>query len=41
MESLIAALLGGTALGWIAIPHCLGMCGPLHISICAINKKIV
>ena len=39
MESLIAALLGGTALGWIAIPHCLGMCGPLHVSICAINKK--
>jgi sulfite exporter TauE/SafE len=39
MESLIAALLGGSALGWVAIPHCLGMCGPLHVSVCALNRK--
>jgi sulfite exporter TauE/SafE len=31
MKELIAAILAGSALGWVAIPHCYAMCGPLHI----------
>jgi len=44
MDSLSAATLikavgAGVALGWIAVPHCLGMCGPLHISVCAFHPQ--
>lgn len=39
MESLVTSCLAGLALGWVAIPHCYGMCGPLHISVCAMNRK--
>ena len=35
--TLISALGAGIGLGWIAVPHCLGMCGPLHISVCAFH----
>ncbi len=39
MDSFISSILAGAALGWIAIPHCYGMCGPLHVSICAVNRS--
>tara|TARA_B100000161_G_scaffold108170_1_gene76671 strand:- start:2163 stop:2831 length:669 start_codon:yes stop_codon:yes gene_type:complete len=38
MELLIGSILAGVGLGWIAVPHCYGMCGPLHISVCALNR---
>ena len=38
MELLIGSILAGIGLGWIAVPHCYGMCGPLHISVCALNR---
>ena len=38
MEEIIAAVIGGLAFGFAAIPHCYGMCGPLHISVCALNR---
>ena len=39
MDSFITSILAGAALGWIAIPHCFGMCGPLHVSVCAVNRQ--
>jgi sulfite exporter TauE/SafE len=39
MKELIAAILAGSALGWVAIPHCYAMCGPLHISVCALHRE--
>ena len=35
----IASVLSGLAFGWLAIPHCFGMCGPLHVSVCAIKRN--
>ena len=26
-------------LGWVAIPHCYAMCGPLHVSVCALHRE--
>lgn len=37
--SLIYAATTGLGLGWLSIPHCYAMCGPLHMSICALNWK--
>ena len=34
----IPSILAGLALGWVAIPHCYGMCGPLHVSVCALHR---
>ncbi len=39
MKELIAALIAGSALGWVAIPHCYAMCGPLHVSVCALHRE--
>ena len=39
MKELIAAIIAGSALGWVAIPHCYAMCGPLHISVCALHRE--
>ncbi len=39
MESLLATLFAGAALGWVAIPHCYAMCGPLHVSVCAMHRE--
>ncbi len=38
MQEVITAILSGLALGWVAIPHCYGMCGPLHVSVCAMHR---
>ena len=38
MKELIAAIIAGSALGWVAIPHCYAMCGPLHVSVCALHR---
>jgi sulfite exporter TauE/SafE len=35
--TLFSAIGSGIGLGWIAVPHCLSMCGPLHISVCAFH----
>ncbi|MAW40679.1 MAG: hypothetical protein CMF27_07150 [Kiritimatiellaceae bacterium] len=35
----IPSILAGLALGWVAIPHCFGMCGPLHVSVCALHRS--
>ena len=35
----LPAIFAGLALGWVAIPHCFGMCGPLHISVCATHRN--
>jgi len=35
--TLFSAMGSGIGLGWIAVPHCLSMCGPLHISVCAFH----
>jgi len=39
MKELIAAIIAGSALGWVAIPHCYAMCGPLHVSVCALHRE--
>ncbi len=39
MKELIAVIILGSALGWGAIPHCYAMCGPLHISVCALHRE--
>lgn len=39
MKELIAAVIAGSALGWVAIPHCYAMCGPLHVSVCALHRE--
>ncbi|MCK4563938.1 MAG: sulfite exporter TauE/SafE family protein, partial [Verrucomicrobia bacterium] len=39
MKELIAVIIAGSALGWVAIPHCYAMCGPLHISVCALHRE--
>jgi sulfite exporter TauE/SafE len=39
MKELIATLIAGSALGWVAIPHCYAMCGPLHVSVCALHRE--
>ena len=39
MNELIAAIFMGAALGWTAIPHCYAMCGPLHVSVCALHRE--
>ncbi len=38
MKELIAAIIAGSALGWLAVPHCYAMCGPLHVSVCALHR---
>ena len=37
--TVLSAIGSGVALGWIAVPHCLSMCGPLHISVCAFHPN--
>lgn len=39
MEKIIYAFTAGIGLGWVAIPHCAAMCGPLHLAVCAINRS--
>ncbi|MBN2161706.1 MAG: sulfite exporter TauE/SafE family protein [Pontiellaceae bacterium] len=39
MKDIIAAVLAGTLFGWAALPHCLAMCGPLHVSVCALHRE--
>lgn len=39
MTELIAAIMLGAGLGFTAIPHCYAMCGPLHISVCALHRE--
>ena len=39
MKEIIAAIIAGSALGWVAIPHCYAMCGPLHVSVCALHRE--
>lgn len=39
MKELITAVIMGSTLGWAAIPHCYAMCGPLHVSVCALHRE--
>ncbi|MDZ8119455.1 sulfite exporter TauE/SafE family protein [Pontiella agarivorans] len=39
MEQLIAAIILGAGIGFTAIPHCYAMCGPLHVSVCALHRE--
>lgn len=39
MNEILAAIIAGSALGWVAIPHCYAMCGPLHVSVCALHRE--
>ncbi len=39
MKELIGAVVAGTLFGWAAIPHCYAMCGPLHVSVCALHRE--
>ncbi|MEI6891069.1 MAG: sulfite exporter TauE/SafE family protein [Pontiella sp.] len=39
MTELIAAIILGAGLGFTAIPHCYAMCGPLHVSVCALHRE--
>lgn len=39
MKELIGAIVAGTLFGWAAIPHCYAMCGPLHVSVCALHRE--
>ncbi len=37
--AIIAALITGTGLAWISIPHCFGMCGALHLTVSCIHSE--
>jgi sulfite exporter TauE/SafE len=37
--TVILAIITGTSFGFISIPHCIGMCGPLHLTMCLANSK--
>ena len=39
MNELVSAIVLGSAVGWAAIPHCYAMCGPLHVSVCALHRE--
>lgn len=39
MKELIPILIAGSIFGWFAIPHCYAMCGPLHVSVCALHRE--
>ncbi|MBD3419637.1 MAG: hypothetical protein GF398_05905 [Chitinivibrionales bacterium] len=39
LTEIISVIISGSALGWLAVPHCYGMCGPLHVSLCALNRE--
>ena len=37
--SIVAALVTGVGLGWVSIPHCLGMCGALHLTVSCVHSE--
>jgi sulfite exporter TauE/SafE len=37
--SIVAAIVTGIGLGWVSIPHCLGMCGALHLTVSCIHAE--
>lgn len=39
MNEIIAVIILGTTVGFGAIPHCYAMCGPLHVSVCALHRE--
>lgn len=39
MKELIPIIIAGSVFGWFAIPHCYAMCGPLHVSVCALHRE--
>lgn len=39
MGELFSALFAGMLFGFAAIPHCYAMCGPLHVSVCALHRE--
>lgn len=39
ISDVIINAVAGMGLGWMSVPHCFSMCGPLHLSICATSQK--
>ena len=39
ITGIVGAVISGSILGWTSLPHCLTMCGPLHMSICLLNRE--
>lgn len=37
--SIVLAVSGATLFGLLSVPHCAGMCGPLHLSVCLMGGK--
>ena len=32
--TVILSIVAGSLFGFLSVPHCLGMCGPLHLAMC-------
>jgi sulfite exporter TauE/SafE len=37
--TFVFAVIGGMWFGLFTVPHCFGMCGPLHLAMCLASKK--
>ena len=37
--NFILAVMGATLFGLVSLPHCFGMCGPLHLTVCLSGGK--
>lgn len=37
--TVILAIVAGSLFGFLSVPHCLGMCGPLHLAMCLSGPK--
>ncbi len=37
--TFVFAVIAGTLFGLVSVPHCFGMCGPLHLTMCLAAKK--
>ncbi len=37
--TVVLAVVAGSLFGFLSVPHCLGMCGPLHLAMCLSGPK--
>ncbi len=37
--TVVLSVIAGSLFGFLSVPHCLGMCGPLHLAMCLSGPK--